>query len=69
MNKISTLILGAIVAATTATAQVQLNKIGGYESGIFDEGAAEIVSYNSTNQYLYSVNAKNVTVDIISFSA
>lgn len=67
MKKLSTLLFGAGIAASTMTnAQIQLNRIGGYETGVFDEGAAEIVSYNASNNYLYSVNSNDVTVDIIS---
>lgn len=67
MNKLSTLILGAAIGASSLSqAQIKLNKIGGYETGLFDEGAAEIISYNSSNKYLYSVNANSLSVDIIS---
>ncbi len=67
MKKLSTLFLGAAIGASTFTqAQIKLSRIGGYETGLFDEGAAEIISYNSSNQYLYSVNANDVKVDIIS---
>ncbi len=67
MTKISTLLLGGALAVTSlSNAQIQLNRIGGYETGLFDEGASEIVSYSSTNQYLYSVNSGDVTIDIIS---
>ena len=67
MKKISTLLLSATLSvASISQGQIQLNKIGSYETGIFDEGAAEIISYNASNQYLYSVNANDVSVDIIS---
>lgn len=67
MKKISTLLLSATLSVTSISqGQIQLNKIGGYETGVFDEGAAEIISYNASNQYLYSVNSNDVSVDIIS---
>lgn len=68
MKKISTLLTGAALTASCLTfAQgISLQRIGGYETRVFDEGAAEIVSYNATNQYLYSVNSNNLSVDIIS---
>lgn len=68
MKKTTTLLFGAALLATSVmTAQnVHLNRIGGYETGAFDEGAAEIISYSASNSYLYSVNSNDVTVDIIS---
>ncbi|MEN7342010.1 MAG: choice-of-anchor I family protein [Pseudomonadota bacterium] len=44
---------------------ITLSLLGRYESGIFDEGASEIVSYDATNQRVYQVNANSGQVDII----
>lgn len=44
---------------------VDLNVIGTYKTGIFDESAMEIVAYDAANQLLYAVNADAETVDVI----
>jgi DNA-binding beta-propeller fold protein YncE len=68
MKKFSTLLTSLAITSTTliSAQNVHLERIGGYETGAFDEGAAEIISYNASNSYLYSVNSNDVTVDIIS---
>ena len=44
---------------------VQLEQIGRYESGVFAESAAEIVSYDSVSQRLFVVNANAASVDVL----
>jgi hypothetical protein len=39
--------------------------IGTYSTGIFDEGAAEIVAHDPTTQRLYVVNAQAAVVDVL----
>ena len=43
-------------------------KIGGYETGIFDEGAAEIVAHDPGSQQLFVVNADANELDILDMS-
>lgn len=67
---ILTLLLFVLVGASWATAgsSVNLEVIGTYESGIFDEGGAEIVVYDAGSQQLFVVNAEDETVDILDIS-
>ena len=47
---------------------IQLKPIGTYKTGVFDESAAEIVSYDTTTKRLFVVNAKSATVDVLDVS-
>ena len=47
---------------------IQLNQIGRYETGIFDEGAAEITAYDTDNQNLFVINGANSTIDVLDLS-
>ncbi|WP_022949985.1 choice-of-anchor I family protein [Methylohalobius crimeensis] len=44
---------------------VSLEVLGTYASGIFDEGAAEIVAHDPRRQRLFVVNANDATVDVL----
>ena len=48
---------------------VTLQFLGRYESGVFDEGAAEIVAYYPAGQEVFQVNANTGQVDIIDISS
>ena len=47
---------------------IELTQIGRYDSGIFDEGAAEITAYDRDSQNLFVINAANSTIDILDLS-
>ena len=47
---------------------IGLTQIGRYETGIFDEGAAEITAYDADNQNLFVINGANSTIDILNLS-
>lgn len=47
---------------------IQLTPIGTFQTGIFDEGAAEINAYDPSTQQLFVVNADAATVDILDLS-
>ena len=47
---------------------IELNQIGRYETGIFDEGAAEITAYDADNQNLFVINGANSTIDVLDLS-
>ncbi len=47
---------------------ISINPIGTYESGIFDESAAEISAYDSKSQRLFVTNANDNTLDVIDVS-
>ena len=44
---------------------IELTQIGRYDTGIFDEGAAEITAYDPNSQNLYVINGANQTIDIL----
>ncbi len=44
---------------------VESTQIGRYDSGIFDEGAAEITAYDPQSQNLWVINGANSTIDIL----
>jgi hypothetical protein len=47
---------------------IGLTHIGRYDSGIFDEGAAEILAYDAGTQQLFQVNANAGAIDILDLS-
>ena len=57
--------LSLIVLNSVATAQINLQPLGTYESGLFDESAAEIVAHDPNTQRLYVVNANSGNIDVL----
>ncbi len=47
---------------------IELTQIGRYETGIFDEGAAEITAYDADSQNLFVINGANSTIDVLDLS-
>ena len=47
---------------------IELTQIGRYDTGIFDEGAAEITAYDSESQNLYVINGATKTIDLLDLS-
>lgn len=47
---------------------ITITKLGTYDSGIFDESAAEIVAHDPKTQRLFVTNAEDSAVDILDFS-
>ncbi|MDO6749177.1 choice-of-anchor I domain-containing protein, partial [Gilvimarinus sp. 1_MG-2023] len=43
----------------------QLVQVGRYESGIYDDGGAEIVAFDSTTNKLFVINSGNAAVDVL----
>jgi len=60
------LLLGAIASAPAMALDPQM--VGRYASGVFDEGAAEIVTYHPASRRILVVNADAGTVDVIDAS-
>ena len=54
-----------VVLNSVAPAQINLQPLGTYESGIFDESAAEIVAHDPNTQRLYVVNASSGNIDVL----
>ncbi|SHK83272.1 hypothetical protein SAMN05216369_3320 [Marinobacter antarcticus] len=44
---------------------IELNVLGTYNSGTFDESAAEIVAHDAINQRLFVINANDSSVDVL----
>ncbi|MGD8978207.1 MAG: hypothetical protein PVG91_11430, partial [Gammaproteobacteria bacterium] len=71
---ITTLAIGAIGLSGPAAANgfnlppLTLTPIGTYESGIFDESAAEIVAFDPRTDRAFVVNANDATVDVLDIS-
>ena len=57
--------LCALGALTSLNAAVELTPIGTYTTGLFDEGASEIVAYDSTIHRVYSINAAAASMDVL----
>lgn len=44
---------------------IRLNSIGSFETGIFDESAAEIAAYDAASQRLFVVNANSASIEVL----
>lgn len=52
-----------------ASSTISLSLLGRYETGEFDESAAEIVSFDPTTQQAFVVNANSGQIDVLDLSA
>ncbi|SOB76038.1 hypothetical protein SAMN04488490_1709 [Marinobacter sp. LV10R510-11A] len=52
-------------ATGTSQTRIELNVLGTYASGAFDESAAEIVAHDPANQRLFVINANDSNVDVL----
>lgn len=59
----------AAMKATAAPQRLSMSVVGRYESGVFDESAAEIVDYHAASERVFVVNANNKKVDILDLSS
>ena len=57
--------LSLIVLNSVAMAQINLQPLGTYKSGLFDESAAEIVAHDPNTQRLYVVNGNSGNIDVL----
>lgn len=53
------------ISHSAPDAALQLAPIGSYETGIFDEAAAEIVGYDAGSQRLFVINAAQALVEVL----
>jgi len=60
--------LGAVGFSADTHASISLTRIGAYESGIFDESAAEITAFDPFNQRVFVINAENDNADVLDLS-
>jgi len=70
ITKIAIALSMALVINTTAVAhnkkvELSMDVIGTYKTGVFDEGAAEIVAHDAHNQRVFVINANAATVDVL----
>jgi len=56
---------GSTGSPGTSQTLIELNTLGTYASGAFDESAAEIVAHDPANQRLFVINANDSTVDVL----
>ncbi|PVV10429.1 MAG: alkaline phosphatase [gamma proteobacterium symbiont of Ctena orbiculata] len=56
---------GAVVAGDQKAIDLNLSVIGQYQTGIFDDSAAEIVAHDPRSQRLFAINASKNSVDVL----
>lgn len=59
-------ILATCLGTPAALAEINLTPLGTYTTGVFEEGAAEIVAHDPGTQRLFVINANAVSVDVLS---
>ena len=60
-----TVVTVAILVAVPALSQISLQPLGTYATGIFDDGAAEIVAHDPATQRLFVVNVAHQAIDVL----
>jgi hypothetical protein len=65
---VATLTMSSHPASAFTPDRVQLKLLGSYQTGVFDEGAAEIAAFDPLTDRLFFVNANAVTVDVLDLS-
>lgn len=55
----------ALNASAHAASTISLQAIGQHQTGVFDEGAAEIVAFDAGSKRVFKVNAQATTVDVL----
>jgi len=45
--------------------ELTINVVGQHQTGVFDEGAAEIVAHDAKNQRIFKVNANAATIEVL----
>jgi len=58
----------ALAAGSFAQNLIDLSLVGTYETGVFDDGAIEIVTYDAANKHVIAVNASTNSVDVFNIS-
>lgn len=66
MKKMSLIAALLLLLFVTVNAQISLNRISTYNTGLFEVGAAEIVAYDKINKKLFYVNGNSTSIDVIS---
>ena len=68
MKKIYTLIVSGLLATVGLAQSISLDYVSSYSTGLFDEGAAEIVTYEKLSHRLFFSNASDNSIGILDFS-
>jgi DNA-binding beta-propeller fold protein YncE len=58
-------VVGLCAGVAVAAPRVELELLGSYSTGLFDEGAAEIPAYDPLTRRVFVVNAAAATVDVL----
>ena len=61
----SAAVVPAPITYSADDAALSLSPVGSFETGVFDESAAEIVAYHAATQRLFVVNAQLGAVDVL----
>lgn len=59
------LMVSSTVVADDDQYTLSMTQIGQYQTGVFDEGAAEIVAHDAKNQRVFVINANDASVDVL----
>ncbi len=62
------LLLATLLTAPGLVNAMSLKVVGSYQSGVFDKGAAEVVSYDKKGRKLFVVNGNDKSIDILDIS-
>jgi len=65
MKKLSIVGLGIFLLINTLYAAENIKQVARYKSGIFDDSAAEIVTYDSLSQQFFVTNASSNHIDVL----
>lgn len=70
MKNLYLLLIALTLIGSTVSAQnlIDLSLLSTYESGVFDEGAMEILAHDPVNQRIFAVNADAGGIDIFDLS-
>lgn len=68
VTALAALLLAPAAAAAHDRRPLELTHLGTYASGVFGQGAAEIVAYDSSTERAFVVNASAVSVDVLDLS-
>jgi hypothetical protein len=59
------LLASSVQAMPFDKTSLNLSVVGEYKTGVFDEGAAEIVAHDTINQRIFVINSSAATVDVL----
>ncbi|MEZ4764733.1 MAG: hypothetical protein R3C26_16615 [Calditrichia bacterium] len=65
---LSIIVFALMSGGLFAQIKIQLKPLGDYQTGLFDEGAMEIVAHDPATQRLFVVNAFSSSVDVLDIS-